>query len=317
MAASYQLQTLTRALDVLELLERTSEPLSLTEVVAAMGEATTIVYRILQTLEARGYVYRRPGDKRYSYTGRSTGAGSISRAVDLLRAAADYLPESASTEQLSRQAGLDPHIALEILAPLADKGLLEQNAGNEQWRLSPSVMQLARHFLNNDDVLVSIRPLMERLHAETGETVSLFHRAGDRQIVTSVLPSPHPVRYALETGSAFPLYLGAAGKAALAFLPEAEAEALIRGHRMRALTPYQPKVSVLRKELKTIRQQGFAISNGERVEGASAVAAPIRGGNGYPAAVVGLMMPSFRTSDDQLRQLGVRLQEELGALFPA
>src|SRR5690606_7822848 len=160
------------------------------------------------------------------------------------------------------------------------------------------------HFLNNDDVLVSIRPLMERLHAETGETVSLFHRAGDRQIVTSVLPSPHPVRYALDTGSAFPLYMGAAGKAALAFLPEVEAEALIRGHRMRALTPYQPKVSVLRKELKTIRQQGFAISNGERVEGASAVAAPIRGGNGYPAAVVGLMMPSFRTSDDQLRQLG-------------
>ncbi|KAF0805169.1 IclR family transcriptional regulator [Alcanivorax xiamenensis] len=317
MAASYQLQTLTRALDVLELLERTSEPLSLTEVVAAMGEATTIVYRILQTLEARGYVYRRPQDKRYSYTGRSGGAGSISRAVDLLQAAADNLPGDASTEQLSRQAGLDPRIALEILTPLADKGLIEQNLDNEQWRLSPSVMQLARHFLNNDDVLVRIRPLMERLHAETRETVSLFHRAGNKQIVTSVLPSPHPVRYALETGSAFPLYLGAAGKAILAFLPEAEMETLIRNPTMTALTAHQPKVSALRKELKGIRQQGFAISNGERVEGASAVAVPIHDGSGYPDTVLGLMMPSFRTSDEQLRQFGVRLQEELGALFPA
>ena len=92
MASSYQLQTLARALDVLELMERTPEPMSLTEIAEAMGEATAIVYRILHTLEARGYLYRRPQDKRYSYTGRSTGAGAVSRAVDLLQAASRAVP---------------------------------------------------------------------------------------------------------------------------------------------------------------------------------------------------------------------------------
>ena len=82
-----------------------------------------------------------------------------------------------------------------------------------------------------------------------------------------MLPSPHPVRYALDMGSTLPLYLGAAGKAMMAFLPESEAEALIRNHQITALTRYVPKTGALRKELKTIRRRGYAISNGERVEG--------------------------------------------------
>ncbi len=314
MASSYQLQTLARALDVLELMERTPEPMSLTEIAEAMGEATAIVYRILHTLEARGYLYRRPQDKRYSYTGRSTGAGAVSRAVDLLQAASRAVPAGASLEQLAADVGLDPRIAEEILAPLSEKGLMRRDAENDRWHLSHAVMELARPFLNSDDVLVRVRPLMEQWHVETGETVSLFHRAGDQQIVTAALPSPHPVRYALEVGSAFPLYLGAGGKAMLAFLPEAEREALIKADGLDAMTRHIPKVSALRKELALIRQRGFAISSGERVEGASAVALPVLREDGRPAAVLGLMMPSFRTSDAELVRLGERLSEALRAL---
>ncbi|GAA5131544.1 IclR family transcriptional regulator [Alloalcanivorax gelatiniphagus] len=314
MASNYQLQTLARALDVLELMERTPEPMSLTEIADAMGEATAIVYRILHTLEARGYLYRRPQDKRYSYTGRSTGAGAVSRAVDVLQAASAAVPEGAPLERLASSVGLDPRIAEEILVPLSEKGLMRQDADTDRWHLSHSVMELARPFLNSDDVLVRVRPLMEQWHAETGETVSLFHRAGNQQIVTAALPSTHPVRYALEVGSAFPLYLGAGGKAMLAFLPEAECESLIKAGALDAMTRYVPNASALRKELALIRQRGFAISSGERVEGASAVALPILREDGRPAAVLGLMMPSFRTSDAELQRLGERLSEALRSL---
>ena len=315
MASNYQLQTLARALDVLELMERTPEPMSLTEIADAMGEATAIVYRILHTLEARGYLYRRPQDKRYSYTGRSTGAGAVSRAVDVLQAASAAVPEGAPLERLASSVGLDPRIAEEILVPLSEKGLMRQDADTDRWHLSHSVMELARPFLNSDDVLVRVRPLMEQWHAETGETVSLFHRAGNQQIVTAALPSTHPVRYALEVGSAFPLYLGAGGKAMLAFLPEAECESLIKAGELDAMTRYVPNASALRKELALIRQRGFAISSGERVEGASAVALPILREDGRPAAVLGLMMPSFRTSDAELQRLGERLSEALRSLY--
>lgn len=314
MAKSYQLQTLARAFDVLELMERTSQPMSLTEIADAMGEATAIVYRILHTLEARGYLYRRPQDKRYSYTGRSTGAGAVSRSLDLLQAASDAVPNGASLDRLAQSVGLDPRVAEEILIPISEKGLMHHDPETQRWHLSHSVMALARPFLNSDDVLVRVRPLMEQWHVETGETVSLFHRAGDQQIVTAVLPSAHPVRYALEVGSAFPLYLGAGGKAMLAFLPEAEQEALIKSGAMTSLTRHQPKVSAVRKELALIRQRGFALSSGERVEGASAVAVPVLSGDGRPVAVFGLMMPSFRTSDAELQRLGERLTEELRLL---
>lgn len=123
------------------------------------------------------------------------------------------------------------------------------------------------------------------------------------------------MRYALEVGSAFPLYLGAGGKAMLAFLPEAERESLIKAGALDAMTRYVPNASTLRKELALIRQRGFAISSGERVEGASAVALPILREDGRPAAVLGLMMPSFRTSDAELQRLGERLSEALRSLY--
>ena len=283
MANSYQLQTLARALDVLELLERTSKPMSLTEIAEVLGEATAIVYRILHTLENRGYLYRRPEDKRYSYTGRSTGAGAVSRAVDLLLAAAENVPGGAPAEQLARRVGLDPRVTEEILIPLREKGWIRQEDGSDQWHLSHTVMALSRPFLNSDDVLSRVRPLMERLHVDTRETVSLFHRAGDSQVVTSVLPSPHPVRYALDIGTT-------------------------------VLTRYIPRTGALRKELKSIHRRGYAISNGERVEGASAVAVPVLREDGYPIAVLGLMMPSFRTSDGELHGLGEKLVKELNLL---
>ncbi|MGE0132850.1 MAG: substrate-binding domain-containing protein [Blastocatellales bacterium] len=59
--------TLEKGLIVLETVEKAARPLSIQEVVAATGIQRLAVYRLLTTLEARGYV-RRSDDKRYQGT---------------------------------------------------------------------------------------------------------------------------------------------------------------------------------------------------------------------------------------------------------
>lgn len=59
--------TLEKGLIVLETVEKATHPLSIQEVVAATGIQRLAVYRLLSTLEARGYVWR-SDDKRYRGT---------------------------------------------------------------------------------------------------------------------------------------------------------------------------------------------------------------------------------------------------------
>ncbi|MEX0729775.1 MAG: helix-turn-helix domain-containing protein [Aquisalimonadaceae bacterium] len=306
-----QLKSLSRALDVLELIERSEGPMSLTEIATELHEATPIAYRVLQTLEARGYVYRRPADKRYLHTGRSTGTGAISRAVDLLRAIAEASPRGSNLPELAHHTGLDEPIVEELLAPMAEKRIVESALGDDRWRLSYSLLEIAKPLLRGDSLTAVIRPVMESLHRATGETVSLFHISGAMQVVTAVIPSSHPVRYVLDVGTSFPLYLGAGGKAALAAMTDEELERFLSDVSMEQITRFRPDKDALVADLQRIRKAGYAVSTGERVEGASAVTVAVRDAAGVPRAVLGLMMPSFRADADRLAALGQLLLTEL------
>lgn len=64
-----------------------------------------------------------------------------------------------------------------------------------------------------------------------------------------------------------------------------------------------------------IRRLGYAVSAGERVEGASAVAATISDSAGCPRATISLLMPSFRATEQGLRELGETLAGQVRTLL--
>ena len=65
----YRVGTLDKALDVLEAIERAPGPAGIQQLALATGVQRTAVYRLLSTLEGRGYVRRLP-DKRYTLYAR-------------------------------------------------------------------------------------------------------------------------------------------------------------------------------------------------------------------------------------------------------
>lgn len=310
-----RLSTLDRALDVLEIVEEASCPVTMTEVARQLGEPRPIIFRVLQTYEARGYVRRRSDDKRYTHTGRSTGTGAIRRAVMVLQSLSSFTLDGATAEELSIRTGLDTLAVEDVLAPLCQTGLIKRDEMSQRWQLTYALMEIARPLLAGDNLVPVVRPLLERLVAQTGETVSLFQYAGDQQVVTAVVPSPHPVRYVLGVGESFPLYLGAAGKATLAALPDAEVKRLLDCGPVQQITDFKVDFQRLRKEIAMIRRLGYAVSAGERVEGASAVAATISDSAGCPRATISLLMPSFRATEQGLRELGETLAGQVRTLL--
>lgn len=92
-------QTLDRGLQILETLGHHNEGLSVAELVDLMGINRTVVARLLNTLEARGFVERRRG--RYLVgvavlsLARRSGGGITGLAIPLLEAAAEKLNATA------------------------------------------------------------------------------------------------------------------------------------------------------------------------------------------------------------------------------
>ena len=65
---SYSVPAAEKALDVIELMAGEPSGLTLTEIAAALGRSVHELYRVIQTLEARGYLYRREGSDRYRFS---------------------------------------------------------------------------------------------------------------------------------------------------------------------------------------------------------------------------------------------------------
>ncbi|MBS0589732.1 MAG: helix-turn-helix domain-containing protein, partial [Proteobacteria bacterium] len=66
----YRAPALDKGLDILELLARTPGSLNLTEVAQGIGYSKSEIFRMLQVLEARGYLVREANDSAYALTNR-------------------------------------------------------------------------------------------------------------------------------------------------------------------------------------------------------------------------------------------------------
>ena len=108
------------------------------------------------------------------------------------------------------------------------------------------------------------RPAMEALRDETGESVQLYVRRGDRRHCVASLESPHGLRTIVAVGASLPLDVGSAGK-------------------------------VLRGDPEVLRR-GWAQSVEEREPGVASVSAPVHDARGAAVAAVSVSGPIGRTT---------------------
>lgn len=313
-AQQYTLKTVDRAFQILRVVMDAPAPLSLSEIAAAADTNTSNAFRFLRTLEASGHVVR-DSAKRYAALRGGGGEIGLGRGMDILDRLADAPGGGLPAHILAEGLSVDVPQVERALHKLQDASVVAKREGNEHWTLSAGMMRFLRPLLNDEFLSRFIRPLMIELGTRYEETVSWFVPHGFEQVVVEVIPSPHPIRYVLETGGRQPAYLGAAGKAHMSTLaPKVVADYLATLQPVQ-LTRYQLDKAALTDELAMIRARGFATSEGERVEGAASVAVPVRGATGRVEGVVSVMMPRFRVSAEDIAEIGETLKARTAALF--
>ena len=235
----------------------------------------------------------------------SSKVQSVVRAFDILYCFTEGEPELSAAE-IAARLGLNRTTVHRLLVTLEACHAVQRNPVNRKYGLSPRLVAFSSVLMRRNGLADAARGPILALRDSTGETVALHVAEETTRIVFMQAESPHDLRVAYpRIGEVIPLHLGAPSKAILAFRTEAEIEEYLEQHDLVAATPYSITDStVLRVELKAIRERGYATSFQERREGVASIAAPIFQHDGSPVASINVIAPLSRMDPAQVPEVG-------------
>lgn len=226
---------------------------------------------------------------------------AVDNALRVLFAVADGSGGEVTLTSLSQRLGLPKANVLRFLRDLENHGLIARDE-ERKVSLGFSVLKLAVAFERGAAIGAMSLPYLRWLCNASGETAALQIALGAKRACIEQVETTAEVKWAVELGRRFPLASGAAGKVLLAFQPEKVQEALLKSF---AADKSHAGVSVaaLKRALKGVHRDGYAISVNEMRLGASAVAAPVWDHAGRVVAAITTVGPADRLPEKRLLEL--------------
>jgi DNA-binding IclR family transcriptional regulator len=211
-----------------------------------------------------------------------------------------------SLGEISGKLELHKSTAHRLLMVLERHKFIERNAVSGRYRLGLKLFELGTKAVSQLDLRERARPFLEKLVLETSETVHLCVLDDSEVVYLDKVEPTRSVRMATSVGRRNPMHCTAVGKAIMAYLPDAEVEAIIHRQGMKSMTPNTiTNFLELKNELSTIRQRGYSIDNEEIEEGVRCVGCVVRNFSGDPLAAISVSGPAFRVTQAKVAGLAL------------
>lgn len=194
-------------------------------------------------------------------------------------------------QQLIQKTGLPASTCQRLVQNMVREGFLDRD--NDRYRIGIGLVRWATPGTIGLDIVRLVRPILQRLRDETGETACLYIRDGSFRTVVAVAETRHVVMRPFRVGQVMPIHAGAPGKIFLAYDPEAW-DAL-KDSTLTKFAPATPdSLEVLKPQVDTARMQGYYAAFGERHEDVGSISAPVFDHAGSLAGALGLGFPTQR-----------------------
>jgi DNA-binding IclR family transcriptional regulator len=241
---------------------------------------------------------------------------SVDRAVRLLERVS-ATPDGVGLAELARDCAINRATAWRLLATLEARGLVDRDPADNRYRIGFAMVRMSRT-AGYDGLVRRVRPILERVCTQTGETAALAV-AGQQGVTYVGEVRPMSVLTVSWLSREVPLHATSTGKAFLASLPEPEAVGLLKlplqGFTDTTLTSRDRLLA----ELRRIRQRGYADCAGELEPTLFGVSAPVLdAGDGRPVAIFSIWGPVNRVTAARFAALGdvaVQAAAEVGELL--
>jgi DNA-binding IclR family transcriptional regulator len=229
---------------------------------------------------------------------------SLHKAIEILEALASSQDQGIGITRLSRYLNLPKSTVHEVLSTFKRFRFVEQDGGNRKYRLGLRILELGNIVQSYLEVRRIASPYLQKISRMVNETAYLVVLAERRIVYIDCVESMARLRARPLFGERVPLHCTSLGKAIMAFLPEEELERIIKEEGLTRFTPNTiTNPLTLKKELKKIRERGYAVDNMEHEEGICCVGAPIRNYKGEVFAAISLSGPSQRFTPERIKEM--------------
>ena len=262
------------------------------------------------------------------------GIQSIEVGGQLLRALVHH-GRPMALKDLAREADMTAAKAHPNMVSFGRLGLIEQDRASGHYLLGPLALQLGLISLQQADPVHIATPLIGQLAQQIGHTVALAVWGARGATIVRTAESPSPVHVNMRHGTVFSLTNTASGRVFATYLDAEVVRSLLEEERQRqkqrkggeppppaGMPPVQPlpSWSDFERQLKEVRDHGISRSDGEVIEGVSAMAAPVFDHTGAIVLAVTAIGPAgiFNTAWDgeisrALRACADTVSQRLGA----
>lgn len=242
--------------------------------------------------------------------------GKISSILDAFTLARPTL----SLGEIRESTGMPTSTVQRLVTNLVSQGFLDRD--DDSFRIGMKMAFWAAPATRGVAMLDMFLPLMKELRDLTGETVCFFQEEQGHRVCVALAETRHALRREMHVGAILPLHAGSASQVLLAWNPEALSKLL---H-----TPLQPLTDFtitsseeLETAVRAARRDGFAITTGQRDDGASGLSAPVFNSIGTIVGAVTISGPTLRMPFsvcqgwvEDLLTTAERMTRVIGGRFP-
>src|SRR4030043_735988 len=215
-------------------------------------------------------------------------------------------PQGISIRDLSEKNDLPKGTTHRLVSSLTYFGYSRQDSKTRNYFLGFKLVELGNLLLSQLDLRKEAEPFLRDLAERTNETVHMvFLDRGEIVYIDKVELDHNPsgLRMASRVGLRNPAHSSAVGKILMSHLPEEELNSLIKEKGLPKRTENTITDSIqLKKHLKAVRTQGYAIDDEENEKGVRCVAAPIFNEMGKAVAAISLSGPAFRITKKVIQE---------------
>ncbi len=200
---------------------------------------------------------------------------SIDRTFDIIELLSRE-PRSIPMTEIGRRLDLHKSTVHRLLTTLRKRGYVEKEEETGNYKLGLGFVELASLYLNSLELKTEAIPFLNQLTKATGQTTFLAIMDEAEVVYMDKVETYHSLRRYTIIGKRLPMHTTSLGKAMLSGLKDSEIEALYPDRKLQLITKKTiPTFDILMKEIKQIRERGWAIDDEENEKGTRCVGAPI------------------------------------------
>lgn len=196
--------------------------------------------------------------------------------------------------EITAATGIPKPSVLRLMAILIDEGYVSRTSRGS-YRLTSKLWRLATLIIHPLDLREHVRPALQGLVNETGETAHYSVYEEGRTVYVDKVDGLHPLRWYTKVGSTGPAHATATGKVLLAAQTDEEIRRVAALSEGYTGTTHRG-VEAIFKEMTQIRRNGYAVNRGEWRKEVWGVAAPVKDLTGDVIAAVGTSGPKDRVA---------------------